>query len=77
MLLLHIFLVAMKEIGDGLSMGGSSIIFRVILAFVTKSFSVRLVGVAFGRVLSTVMSSCLLVLSPLAMTSACSGLVGP
>ena len=46
------------EIGGGLSMDGSSIISRAILAFVTKSFSVRLVGAAFGRVLSTVMSSC-------------------
>lgn len=58
MLLLRSFLAAMMEIGGGLSMDGSSIISRAILAFVTKSFSVRLVGAAFGRVLSTVMSSC-------------------
>ena len=46
-----------------------------MLVLVTRSFSVRSIGGALGKVLLTMMRSCLSALRPLAMTSACSGFV--
>ena len=72
---LQSFLVVMKEMSSGLLVGVSSMSSRAMLAFVTRSFSVRSVGCALGRVLSVKIRSFLSALRPLAMMSECSEFV--
>ena len=69
------FLAVMKEMISGLLVGMSSMSSRAMLAFVTKSFSVRSVGSVLGRVLSVKIRSCLSALKPLVIMSVCSEFV--
>ena len=75
MLLLHSFLAATKVTGDGLLVGWSTISSRAVFTLATRSFSVSSVGAVLVSILLVRMSSCLSMLIPLAITSACSMLV--